>query len=74
MQFDPAALGALLALPDVQLWETVKTIARANGITLPAATPPPAEMQKLRSIFSSGEGLTPEKAKRIIDDYKKGIK
>ena len=74
MQIDPATLGALLALPDAQLWETVKEIARAGGITLPAATPSPSEMQKLRSIFADGEGLSPEKAKKIIEDYKKGTK
>ena len=74
MNFNMSAMQALLSLPDAGLWEAVREIARAGGITLPATTPSPQEMQKLRSILANGEGMNPEQAKKIINEYKAGKK
>ena len=51
MKFDPQTMGALLALDDAALWQRIGAIAAAAGVTLSAAPPPPAEMQRLREMM-----------------------
>lgn len=74
MNFDSHAMEKLLALSDEELWATLKSIASMNGISLPSGAPSSAEMQKLRGIFKGGEGLSLEKAREIVEEYKKGSK
>jgi hypothetical protein len=74
MNFDSRATEKLLSLSDAELWATLKSIASMNGISLPSTAPSPAEMQKLRGIFKGGEGLSLEKAREIVEEYKKGSK
>ncbi len=74
MKFDSYAIEKLLALSDDELWATLKSIASMNGISLPSSAPSNAEMQKLRNIFRGGDGMSLEKAREIVEGYKKGSK
>lgn len=74
MNFDSTATERLLTLSDADLWSTLKSIASMNGISLPAATPSHDEMQRLRGVFRGGNGLSLEKAREIVEKYKKDSK
>ncbi len=57
MKFDPRAMEALLALDDRALWEKIRSIAAASGITLTATVPPHEDLEKLRAMMrGSGQG------------------
>ena len=71
MNFDSSAIEKLLTLSDSELWTTLRTLASMNNVSLPSTTPSVQEMQKLRALFKNGGGLSAEKAKEIINNYKR---
>ena len=70
MNFDPTKMKQLLTLSDGELWAVLRSIAAANGVSLPATTPSPEEMKRFRAMLEGGHNLTPEQAKGIVDAYK----
>ncbi len=70
MQFDPKMMNAILALDDHTLWQTVRTVAAANGITLPEGQPPSAELQKLRKTLQGKGEKDINEAIRIVKEAK----
>ncbi|MBO5756004.1 MAG: hypothetical protein J6R89_08120 [Clostridia bacterium] len=74
MHLDPAKMERLLALSDTELWATLRGIAAANGLSLPASTPSHDEMKKLRALFGGNAELSLEQARSIIDGYKNNHK
>ena len=57
MQFDANMMKSLLGKSDKELWDTVRRVAEANGITLPGDTPSAGDMARLRAILGTkGQG------------------
>lgn len=71
MRLDKESLEKMAALPDDQLWATVRKTAEAHGIALPNRTPKHEELDKLRAILKDTEKLSPIKAMKLINDYKR---
>ena len=72
MKIDMEKLRALCALSDEELWREIRTIAGKRGLTLPEATPPHSEMERLRGAMSGGGGMNLMGAMRVINEYKRG--
>ncbi len=53
MQFDANMMKELLKKSDAELWQTVRTVAEANGISLPPGTPSAGDMARLRAILGT---------------------
>ncbi len=53
MQFDANMMKELLKKSDAELWQTVRRVAEANGITLPEGTPSAGDMARLRAILGT---------------------
>ena len=70
MQFDYNMLRSLLSLSDEQLWQTIQMIASQNGVALPKAPPPSAELTRLRSALGSTQSPDINEAMRIVEQYK----
>ena len=70
MNFDPTKMKQILTLSDGELWAVLRSIATANGVSLPAASPSAEEMKRLRSLLEGGHSISPEQAKSIVDAYK----
>ena len=70
MQFDYNMLRSLMSLSDEQLWLTILTIASQNGVSLPKAPPPAAELSRLRSALGSTQNPNINEAMRIVEQYK----
>ena len=71
MQFDKQALDALMMQNDRALWENIRKIAGASGITLPQNPPPPAELSRLRAMIGSGNIPDVSAAMKTVNEYKK---
>ncbi len=71
MQFDPNMMKAFLALDDNTLWQTVRTIAKSNGIDLPEGQPPAAELARLRQTLSGKGSADVGEALRIVKEAKR---
>lgn len=57
MKLDANALAALLALDDTALWAQIRRLAGTAGLSLPEATPPHDELERLRGMMrGAGEG------------------
>ncbi len=69
MKFDKSKLEALAALPDDQLWAEVVRIASGFGYSLPTATPPHSELQKMRDAVKE-ERINVSEAMRMVNKYK----
>ena len=52
MQLDPVNQKKLLAMSDDQLWMTIRTIAARGGLSLPAKTPAPEDLSRLREAIA----------------------
>ncbi len=74
MRLDKEQLQQLTSLPDKELWEKIVAFARGYGLTLPEATPPPEQMQKLRSAVNPSGKANLAEALRVINEYRKGGK
>ncbi len=70
MQFDPSMMKAILALDDNTLWQTVKAVAKSNGISLPEGQPPAAELARLRQALSGKGSADVGEALRIVKEAK----
>lgn len=68
MQFDPNMMKAFLSLDDSTLWQTVRTIAKSNGIDLPEGKPPAAELARLRQTLSGKGSADVNEALRIVKE------
>ena len=71
MKIDYEKLKSLAALPDAQLWATVRAVAAEKGFTLPDTPPSPEDMAKLRGVMKSAEGVRMTDAMRMLNQYKK---
>ena len=71
MKIDQRLLRELLALPDDELWKRICAGAAERGLKLPAATPPPETLQRLRATVKDGGGLRLGEAISIIGRYAK---
>lgn len=70
MKIDPALIQSLLAMPDDQLWATVRAFAATKRIHLSEATPPKETMQTLRGAFSNADQFDLGQAVKIISNYR----
>ncbi len=71
MKINREKLLELAALPDDLLWATIVATAKEHGHTLPAATPPHAELEKLRSLVRDSERIRIGDALRVLNSLKK---
>ncbi len=71
MKIDQALIRELVALPDDALWQRIHEMARAHGITLPEATPPPETLAKLRAAVRGNGTLKITEAASVIGRYVK---
>lgn len=71
MKMDPNVLHTLLAGDDATLWQTVRAIAVANGMTLPETPPGEGEMKRLRTTLANLTNVDPKEAERILAEWKK---
>lgn len=72
MKLDRDKLLEMVALPDDQLWQKIVEIGKGHGFTLPTATPPHEELEKLRGIAKDGSKLNIVGAMKLINKYKGG--
>ncbi len=71
MKLDPQKMQVLLQMDDRTLWQQIRGIAAARGITLPEGTPPPGEMAKLRSLAGGCSQADMAEALRTLQNYRK---
>ena len=72
MNLDKNKLEALVSLPDDALWAKIRDLAGSHGLKLPDATPPHAELERLRGLCSSQNKISMMQAMRIINGFKRG--
>lgn len=72
MKLDKGMLKNLLSQDDEALWQSIVSIAKSKGITLPTKTPQPAEMQKLRGVLENPDKIDMITAFRLLNKYRKG--
>lgn len=70
MKFDPQAMQNLLALDDAALWEKIRSIAGAAGVSLSVTPPPPEEMRRLRGMMGGAGQADVAEALRTISRYR----
>ncbi|MBP5210151.1 MAG: hypothetical protein J6125_04740 [Clostridia bacterium] len=66
MKIDRDALSALCALDDKDLWAALVRAGESKGLSLPAATPPHEEMEKIRALLRSPEKTDPTEAMKLL--------
>ena len=71
MKINREKLDQLMSMNDEKLWEEIRKIAGAHGISLPTGAPPHAELEKMRAAVSKDK-LSLGEAARIINSYKRG--
>ena len=74
MKIDKTKLDAMLTLSDKELWEQIRSVAKAKGINMPEKTPSEAELKKVRSALSEADKLNLASAMRLMNDLKRGDK
>ena len=74
MKIDKTKLDAMLMLSDEQLWEEIRSVAKAKGINMPEKAPNSAELNKVRSALADADKLNLPTAMRLINDLKRGDK
>jgi hypothetical protein len=72
MRLNPEKIKALCALPDAQMWASIRSVAASHGITLPEKCPDEKTMSEIRSAASGGVKINLSEAIRVINSYKKG--
>lgn len=70
MKIDPQLIQTLLAMPDDQLWATVRAFASTKKITLSKETPPKETMQALRGAFGNADKFDLGQAVKILSSYR----
>ena len=73
MKINKEQLEAMAALPDEALWAQIVAMAKGYGITMPEATPPHRELEKLRGAVT-GSRLNISDALRVLNSYRRGNK
>ena len=71
MQFDKKTLNSLLAQGDQALWNSIRAIAMASKIDLPAQMPPESEMRRLRGLLQNNTSFDVNAAMKTVEDYKR---
>lgn len=71
MKIDPALIRELVSLPDDVLWRRIHEMAKAHGIALPEATPPPETLARLRAAVRDNGTLKVAEAASVIGRYVK---
>ena len=74
MKIDKTKLDAMLTLSDDALWEQIRSVAAAKGISMPEKVPSNAELNKVRNALKDADKLNLPTAMRIVNDLKKGEK
>lgn len=70
MKIDKNKLAALAALPDEELWKTIRTIAEGNGISLPEKAPV-GDIQKIRTAMTDADRINTVAALKLLNKYRK---
>ena len=71
MRINKEQLENLAKLPDDKLWAEIVKVGRAHGFSLPEATPPHSDLERLRGAVT-GAKLNLGDAMRVLNSYKKG--
>ena len=73
MQLDKNAISSLLSADDERLWQFVRTLAAASGVTLPEKISAEA-MQRLRDgvRIAANSGITGENVAEALKRYSGG--
>ncbi len=66
MEFNANMMRDLLKKSDAELWQTVRGVAEANGITLPGGTPSAGDMARLRAILGTKGAGDVEEAMEVL--------
>lgn len=53
MQFDASKMKTVLEKSDAELWQIIRAVAAASGISLPDGQPSAGDMARLRAILAS---------------------
>lgn len=70
MKFDPQAMQNLLALDDTALWQRIRSIAAAAGLSLSATPPPPEDMRRLRGMMGGAGQADVAEALRTLSRFR----
>ena len=70
MKIDPKLIESLLAMPDDQLWATIRAFAQTKKIQLSETTPPKETMSALRGAFLGADKLDVGQAMKIVSAYR----
>lgn len=65
-------INALASMNDDAMWREIRGIALGYGIRLPEATPPAADMDRIRGAIRGASGPNVSEALKIINNYRKG--
>jgi hypothetical protein len=71
MKIDKEKLMELSKKSDGELWSAIGEIAARHGYSLPKASPPKAEMDKIRAIMGNADKINMRDAMRILQEYKR---
>ena len=73
MQLDKNAISSLLSADDARLWQFVRTLAAASGVTLPEKISA-EDMQRLRDgvRIAANSGITGENVAEALKRYSGG--
>lgn len=71
MKLDPTMMKTLLQMNDAALWQKIREIAIQNGISLSETPPPPAEMERLRSLVAGCGQSDVAQAMQTLSRYRR---
>ena len=72
MRLNPEKIKALCALPDAEMWASIRSVAGTHGITLPEKCPDGKTMSEIRGAVNGGVRINVSEAIKVINSYKKG--
>ena len=74
MTIDKEKLAGIVAMPDEELWEMIRSVAKNHGIRLPEKCPPHTELEKVRNALTHGASPNIAEAVKVVNNYRKGAK
>ena len=72
MKINKERLKLLADLPDKELWQAIRDMARARGYDLPDTQPGSEEMNQIRSAMRASDKINLPMALGILKNLKKG--
>ncbi len=70
MKLDEQKIKELTALPDDELWRSIREMLAQHGMRLPDRQPSHEDMMRLRAAFSGAKGINPIEGARLMREYR----